>query len=112
MGDRWADWQTSLSSTTNATGTALSFHNAKQAAWEVTWPDNMTAGVVVITTSTDKSYAGAWREIYRFTWASPDDKKEGEEFDGPLAFMRAELSGVTGTHTDPIVAKCQALDLM
>lgn len=114
MADRWADWQTSLSSTTNVTGTAFSFHNAKQAGWEVDWPTNLTAGDVIIETATDKLYAGTWRPLYTITYngatvAAP--KKEGQEFDGPFAFMRARLINQAGTHTSPVVVKCQAMEM-
>lgn len=115
MADRWADWQTSLSATglaggaAEVVGQAFSFHQAAQAAWEVTWPTGITKGDVVIETSSDASYTGTWREIFRFTWSAPDNRKDGQEMEGRFAFMRARLlAGTTGAQTSPVVAKCQA----
>ena len=116
MADRWADWQTSLSATglanagADVAGAAFSFHNAAQAGWEVQWPANITAGSVVIESSTDGSYAGVWAEVFVFTFLVAT--KAMQQFNGPYPFMRARVTGATGTQTDPVVVKCQAMERM
>lgn len=114
MADRWPDPQTSLSATglagggATVVGSALSFHNAARAKFIVIWPANITAGVVTIEESDDASYSGTWRQFYTFNFSA--GSKAGQEFDGPLFFLRARLVGSTGTQTDPVVVKCQAME--
>lgn len=108
MSDKFWTWITLLSSTTNITSDALAMNNVRRLAWEVTFPDNSTAGTVIIEQSSDAGYAGLWQPIGSSVWAA-ELTKLGGTAEGPFGFVRARLTLQAGTHTDPIVVKIQGM---
>lgn len=108
MADKFWTWITLLSSAVNVAGGAVAMNNARRLAWEVTFPDNSTAGTVIIEQSSDASYAGVWVQIASVAWAA-ELTKLGGVAEGPFGFVRARLTLQAGTHTDPFVVKIQGM---
>lgn len=104
--DKYYDFVTLLSTLINATGTPVAFNTCNQLKYSVQWPDDSTAGSVTIEQSPDAGYSGVWEEIDVITWAA-ELTKLGGVWPGSLGFVRARLTDIAGTHTDPVVVKAQ-----
>ena len=108
MADKFYNWVTLLSSLVNATGTPVAMNTCNRMAWSIQFPDNSTAGTIIIEHSTDAGYAGLWKQISSTAWAAELTQLDGT-FEGPLGFVRARLTLQAGTHTDPFTVKVQGI---
>jgi len=108
MPDKYWQFVPLLSTTINAIGTPVAFQECSGIKFFVKWPDNSTAGEVIIEESDDGGYAGVWSPVGSIVWGA-EITKEGSVWPGPFGFVRARLINIAGTHTDPVVATAQGI---
>lgn len=80
-----------LSNALTGSGAATPLNGSKNFRVDVRWGVGTSAGVVAVETAPYKDFAGTWKNIADFTWASANTA-DGRNDIGPFGAIRARIT--------------------